>query len=252
MNVRWIAGLLFLTGLSSVVAAEKVLQVGSAPWAPYTDQGLPEMGLANDLVNTALRRAGYTPYGTMEHWNRILEGAKIGVYDVVATPWYSDERNEYLDFSEPYLENQIVFVKKKESPFEYTKYEDLNGMMIGVVVDYAYDERFNGDRNLIKIAERHLIQNLLKLTQGRIDLTLDDSRVLDYEINQFMPNRRSELVYMSKPLAIQGMRIGVSRDNPEHAQIVAGFNKAMAEMKKDGTYQKIIDKHKAYIEKPVQ
>jgi polar amino acid transport system substrate-binding protein len=125
-------------------------------------------------------------------------------------------------------------------------------MMIGVVVDYAYDERFNGDRNLIKIAERHLIQNLLKLTQGRIDLTLDDSRVLDYEINQFMPNRRSELVYLSKPLAIQGIRIGVSRENPEHAQIVADFNKAMAEMKKDGTYKKIIDKHKAYIEKPVQ
>ncbi len=252
MNVRWIAGLLLVLGLSPVVAAEKVLQVGSAPWAPYTDQGLPEMGLANDLVNTALRRAGYSPYGTMEHWKRILEGAKLGVYDVVATPWYSEERNEYLDFSEPYLENRIVFVKKKKSPFEYNSYEDLSGMMIGVVVDYAYDERFNSDRNLIKIAERHLIQNLLKLTQGRIDITLDDSRVLDYEINQFMPNRRSELVFLSQPLAVQGMRIGVSRQNPDHAKIVADFNKAMEDMKKDGSYQKIINKHKAYIETPVQ
>jgi polar amino acid transport system substrate-binding protein len=92
----------------------------------------------------------------------------------------------------------------------------------------------------------------LKLTQGRIDLTLDDSRVLEYEINQFMPNRRNDLVFLSKPLAVQGVRIGVSRQNPDHEKIVAAFNKAMEEMKKDGTYQKIIDKHKAYIETPVQ
>jgi polar amino acid transport system substrate-binding protein len=46
------------------------------------------------------------------------------------------------------------------------------------------------------------------------------------------------------------VHIGVSRENPAHAQIVADFDKAIAAMKQDGSYAKIVAKHKAYIEKP--
>lgn len=252
---RCATGLIFLLNILPFIAnaqGEGGLQVASAAWKPYTGNDLPSLGLANDLVHTALRRAGYTPYVTIEPWQRVLEGAKLGVYDVITTPWYSDERNEFLDYSEPYLQNRIVFVQKQGSKFDYQEFSDLKSMLIGVVTDYAYDERFNQSRTLTKISERHLIQNLLKLVQGRIDLTLDDELVLKYEINQFMPNRMKELEFLPKPLAVQGLHIGVSRENPDHAKIVAGFNKAIAEMKQDGTFQKILDKHKAYIENPVQ
>jgi polar amino acid transport system substrate-binding protein len=143
-------------------------------------------------------------------------------------------------------------VKKKGSSFEFNSFNDLDGMMIGIVDDYAYDDEFNQSRNLIKISERNLIQNLLKLNQGRIDLTLDDELVVQYEINQFMPNSAAEFVFLSKPLAVRGIHIGVSRENPNHAKIVAAFDKAIADMKKDGSYDKIIQKHRAYIKKIIK
>ncbi len=224
--------------------------VHSGNWPPYSDEGLPQQGLAIDLVTTALQRAGHRPVIRVDSLDRILEGGKIGVYDVFATPWYSEERNQYLAFSEPYLESHIHFIKRKNKNIEFNALSDLKGMMIGVVKDYAYDEAFNESRDLIRISERNLIQNLLKLSQNRLDLTLDDELVLKYEINRYMPNGMQELELLPKPLAVRGVHIGVSRENPEHAQIVADFDKAIAAMKKDGSYDKIVATHKAYIEKP--
>jgi polar amino acid transport system substrate-binding protein len=224
--------------------------VHSGNWPPYSDEGLPQQGLAVDLVTTALQRAGHRTVVRVDSLERILEGGKIGVYDVFATPWYSDERNQYLAFSDPYLESRIRFIKRKDKDFEFDEFSDLNGMMIGVVKDYAYGEEFNESRDLIKIGERNLIQNLLKLTQNRLDLTLDDELVLKYEINRYMPNSMKELELLPKPLAVRGVHIGVSRQNPAHDRIVADFNRAIAAMKKDGSYDRIFARHKAYIENP--
>lgn len=252
-NLRRVAGLILLLGIAANAAMATDLNVvHSGKWPPYADAGLPEQGLAVELVTTALKRAGYTTYLRIDSLDRILEGGKLGVYDIFATPWYSDERNQYLLFSEPYMESYIRFVKKKEKDFKFNSFDDLKGMMIGIVSDYAYDEQFNQSRDLIKIAERNLIQNLLKLTQGRIDMTLDDELVLQYEINQYMPRSMDSLEFLPKPLAVRGIHIGVSRENPDHEKIVADFNKAIAAMKKDGSYDKIIARHHAYIMKPAQ
>jgi polar amino acid transport system substrate-binding protein len=247
---RLVTGLLLCGLFPHPSVALELTVVHSGNWPPYSDEGLPQQGLAIDLVTSALQRAGHQPVVRVDSLERILEGGKIGVYDVFATPWYSEERNQYLAFSEPYLESSIRFIKRKDKKVEFDDLGDLKGMMIGVVKDYAYDEAFNESRSLIKISERNLIQNLLKLTQNRLDLTLDDELVLQYEINRYMPSSMKELEILPKPLAVRGVHIGVSRENPAHAQIVADFDKAIAAMKKDGSYDKIVAKHKAYIEKP--
>jgi len=249
---RLLTALLLCGLLPHPALALNLSVVHSGTWPPYADEGLPQQGLALDLVTTALQRAGHQTEVRVDSLDRILEGGKIGVYDVFATPWYSDERNEFLEFSEPYLESRIRFIKRKDKQIEFNSLRDLKGMMIGVVRDYAYDDGFNASRDLIKISERNLVQNLLKLTQNRLDLTLDDELVLTYEINRYMPSSMKELEMLPRPLAVRGVHIGVSRENPAHAQIVADFDKAIVEMKKDGTYDRIVAKHKAYIEKPAR
>lgn len=246
-----LAGLVFLAGaLPAISQATDLNVVHSGNWPPYSDAGLPGQGLAVDIVTTALKRAGYTPYLRIDSLDRILEGGALGVYDVFATPWYSDARNQYLDYSKPYLESHIRFIERKGANIKFESLADLKGVMVGTVQDYAYGEAFTESRDLIKIPERNLIQNLLKLTQGRIDLTLDDERVLGYEINRYMPNSMDKLEFLARPLDVRGIHIGVSRENPEHAKIVAAFDKAIAAMKQDGSFDAIVAKHNEYIKKP--
>jgi polar amino acid transport system substrate-binding protein len=250
-SLHRIAGLILGVFSQSLMALDlSVVHTGN--WPPYAAEELPGQGLAVELVTTALQRAGYTVNLRADSLDRILEGTRLGVYDVFATPWYSDDRNRYLDYSDPYLDSTIRFIKRKETDFKYTGLDGLKGMTIGVVQDYAYDPDFDQAHNFNRTSERNLIQNLLKLTQKRLQLTLDDELVLQYEINRFMPKTMKDLEFVQRPLAIRGVHIGVSRENPKHAMIVADFNKAMKEMINDGSYSEIMKKHKAYVEQAAE
>lgn len=235
--------LLFVAALSQTAMASDLKLVHSGNWTPYAGKNLPEQGLAIDLVTTALKRAGYNPHVSIDSLERILEGSKTGVYDVFATPWYTMDRDQYLNFSQPYLESYIRFIKRKDTAFEYARFDDLEGMTIGVIKDYAYDEDFNQSPAIEKVSESSLLRNLQKLIGKEIDLTLDDERVLRYKIHRSMPGSMTKLEILEKPLVVRGVNIGVSRKNPAHEKIVADFNNAIAAMKKDGSYDRILEKH---------
>jgi len=162
------------------------------------------------------------------------------------------DRAKYLDFSQPYLESSINFIKRTDSAFEYTRFDDLEGMTIGVIENYAYDEDFSDSTTIERISAGSLTENLRKLVNKEIDLSLDDELVLLYTLHRSMPRSVATLEILGKPLAVRGVNIGVSRKNPDHAGIVANFNKAIAEMKADGTYDRIVQKHKDYIEHPIK
>jgi polar amino acid transport system substrate-binding protein len=247
---KFVAVNILLLFFSQIVISAPLNVVHSDAWPPYADRKLPGQGLGVKLVTEVFKRAGYKTELSTDSLIRLLEGSKVGVYDVFATAWYSDQRNEYLQFSDPYLQTSVRFIKKKGSSFRFNGLQELQGYMIGIIAGYAYDPAFDQSRNLIKITERNLIQNLLKLKQGRIDATLGDERVLKYQINQYMPGSMSGFEILDKPLAVSGIHIAVSRVNPAHNKIVADFNKTLKAMIKDGSYRKIVDKYNKYIEKP--
>lgn len=212
-------------------------------WSPYVSDQMPNNGLAIDIVTTAFSKAGYKPTFKLDSWPRALEGGKLGIYDVVAAIWYTEERARDLEFSKPYLVNEIKFIKRKNQNIEFNRIEDLRGLVIGVVKDYAYDERFISHNDIIKIPQNHVVQNLLSLVKGDIDLTLGDQRTILYELNQYMQGSIEQLEFLPKPLAERGLRIAASKENPKHRAIVADFNRLLENMKSDGSYKKIFSRH---------
>ena len=192
----------------ATVMALDINVVHSGNWPPYADEDLPEQGLAIDLVTTALKRAGYSTRVKTASLKQILEGSKTGIYDVFATPWYTMDRDRYLDFSQPYLQSSIHFIKRKDMPFEYTRFDDLENMTVSVVENYAYEEDFNESTVIEKISTSSLTENLRMLINREVDLTLDDERVLRYTINQSMPQSMAALEILAKPLAMRGINIG--------------------------------------------
>ncbi len=239
-----------MLALSSVALAEppaqaesEPLRVALDPWPPYVDKSRPSLGVATDLVITALDRAGYATNVSFDKWARILEGTEIGVYDVIVAAWRTEEREKLFEFSEPYLFNEIKFIKRKGKPYTYEKLSDFKGLLIGTVDSYAYSPEFDETKLLIKVPSNHVIQNLLLLRQGRIDLTLDDQWAIRHEIAAYMPSAASEFEFLPQPLARRGLHLLVSRAHPKHKEIVAAFNKAVKEMKADGSFDKIVQKH---------
>lgn len=235
--------LLLYTYTSTLLAETRLLQLGLEHWPPYVDRYHPQQGVAAELVVTALQRAGYQVNGKFDNWSSTLQGTGIGVLDVIVAGWYTELRSRIFNYSEPYLYNRISFIKRKDTNFSFNSFDDLRGVLIGTVSEYAYGEEFDKSNLLIKLPSNHVIQNLSLLQQGKIDMTLDDELVLRHELQTYMPGTLSQFEFLDKPLTTRGLHILVSRTRADHGDIIAAFNQALQEMKDDGSYEQIISKY---------
>lgn len=244
-----LAAMLLIGALGSAGAAygAELLRVTGSHWPPYLDGELENGGLAADLVRTALTRAGYEVEGSAEPWVRAYEGVAIGVYDVVAAVWQNEARGEELIFSNPYLLNDIIFMSRQGVLGTYNTLNDLRGYRIGVVRDYAYDDAFDNHPQLLRVPSSNLIQNLLMLSQGRLEVVVGDKWSMLHEISQYIPEDIGVFVALPRPLARRALRLGVSRHNPNAQEIVAAFDKAIVDMQADGSYDEIVQRHTAGI-----
>ncbi len=227
---------------SQVAHAEKPLTLLANTAPPYADRALPEQGLALELVRHIYSRTEYAPEVTIESWSRAMEGVRLGVYDALATAWRTPEREADFLFSEPYLGADLVLLKKRGDAMPYRQLEDLAGKRLGVQVDYGYGIDFSAIDNLELVAENHMIQNLLNLLNGRVDLVIGDLRTTNYHLHQYLADQVGQFQVVPIKLPGRARHIAASRAVDGHEAMVAAFNKALAEAKKDGSYQAILDK----------
>ena len=241
--------LLTIISFTSANAESKPLKVAGSVWPPFiVDQGA-EKGAATALVTEILKRAGYETEVSIESWPRTLEGTSAGIYDVIIAAWSTKEREKRFQYTDPYFVNTIQFVKRKGAPIRFRNYQDLRGLVIGIVNDYAYGDEFDKAQGVLKLPSNHLIQNLLKLQQGRIDLTLGDKWSVRHELTEYFPTAIKDFEFLGKPVATRTLHAAVSRAHPEHDKIVKEFNKAMKAMKADGSYEEILDVYRKRLVK---
>jgi len=230
--------------LNTLIVAAEELQVATSEWIPYVGKDLPNQGLALDIVNQALKRAGYTTSMNLQSWSRTLEGTDIGVFDLIATAWYSKERDKSFYFSKPYIYSEITLLKHIDFDFRFSSIADLNGRTVGIIRDYAYGEKFDRARGIIRVPGIHILENIQRVLNGEIELTVGDKRVLQYEIKHNISLNRDKLIFVPNAVLKKGIYIAVSRLNPKHKEIAQAFDKAISAMRKDGTYDRIIKSHK--------
>ena len=232
-------GLLLLT---DAVAAEKLRLVADA-WPPFTDATLYNGGLATDIVSTALARAGYASDFEQVPWARALLGVGEGRYDVLVNAWFDEERTRLGQFSGEYLINRVRFLKRKDVPIEFSNLQQLYTYPISVVRGYAYSQAFDQDVSLQKIPVHNFAMAVRMVAADRVKLTLEDEYVARYYLARESPKVRNAVEFLPKPLSENGLHILVSLKNPQHEQIVAGFDRAIAAMKADGSYARLMKRH---------
>jgi polar amino acid transport system substrate-binding protein len=228
--------------LTQSAAAEKLRLVADV-WPPFTDATLVNGGLATDIVSTALARAGYASDFEQVPWARALLGLSEGRYDVLVNAWYTDERTKLGKFSSEYLINRIRFLKRKDAPIEFNNLQQLHTYPIAVVRGYAYSPPFDEDQSLQKIPVHNFAMAVRMLAADRVKLTLEDEYVARYYLAREPVKVRNAVEFLPKPLSENGLHILVSLKNPRHEQIVAGFDRAIAAMKADGSYGRLLKQH---------
>ena len=242
MSRKLVAVLFSVLLISGAAIADQPvrLMVNTSP--PYADRSLPEQGLALELLRHIFKRTDYQPDITFESWSRAMEGVSIGLYDALGAAWYSESRAaEYL-YSDPYLSSELVLVKLRSSPADYFELAHLAGKRLGVRVDYAYGIDFDSVTDLQLVYENHVIQNLLNLLNGSVDLVLGDQRTLALQMHEYLGKDVHKFEVVDIDLPVRKRHVAASRAIAGEDKMIAAFNRALAEVRKDGSHAAIVAK----------
>ncbi|AOY14009.1 ABC transporter substrate-binding protein [Bacillus sp. ABP14] len=192
------------------------------------------VGFDVELGEALAKKMNMKPTPITNPWETLIQGLKAKKYDVIlGSMAITEERLKAVNFSNPYYRSGAqIFVTKKNASISSP--EDLKGKKVGVVKASTF-------KNLVakytdQITEYDSdITALMDLEPGRIDAVITDQMVGLRMIKE----GKSNIKEAGKPLNLDEMGIAIRKDDKE---MVEKVNKALDEIIKDGTYEKISKK----------
>src|SRR5262245_8244259 len=139
LRISFAVALLALTGAYIVSAQATQLHLVSTAWPPFTNEaGKPRFAL--DLVEAAFGRIGVSSTTAIVASPEFTSSLLSGRYDGSAAAWKDQERERFLLFSQPYLENRLILVGRRGSDVSATTFAALAGKRIAIVEGYSYGD----------------------------------------------------------------------------------------------------------------
>jgi polar amino acid transport system substrate-binding protein len=211
------------------------LRLASASYPPYVDTA-DHPRAALDLVSTALARAGYIAKNEIVPLDTVLEGLRADKYDGSAALWRSEEREQFLLYSDTLLENRLLLVARLGSDVSATTLSALQGKKVGVVSDYAYGPELDQAKEPVFVRGTSTEDNLRSLLRGELDYVIADALVVHHLAQQFPQQTREKLATGTTPLIKRTLHFAVRKSFPGAAGIIENFNRQLAQMLADGSY----------------
>ena len=119
-------------------------------------------------------------------WARCLIMVQNGSVDMITSIAQTEERKESMDFLEPPPRDHyaISFYTHVKAKHAISRYEDLDGLDIGVIRSSAYFERFDQITHSTRPLSRRRRSWLMALPRQRLDVIVGIGANVDYLIHE--------------------------------------------------------------------
>jgi phospholipid transport system substrate-binding protein len=238
----------------SLLAAEyksetPILKMAGHSWGPYISNQLPANGLAVNIVTEVFTRAGYQIEMEFMPWQRVVEEMNSGAIDMSVASWYNETRARETQFTDPYLDNDLVIIKRKldtlnySTPAEFKTYIDARSYRLGVFKDYGYGDYFSEIAPLVSLNYYKYCTRMIRdVANKNTDIALLDNWTA---LNSLGSSKNvADHLKVMPTLIKRSLHVTISKNKTNHNVIAEAFNKSLADMKRDGSYQELLKKHK--------
>lgn len=217
----------------------KVYVVGTdAAYAPFESQNEKGeiVGFDIDVVSAVAKKAGIEVKFVNTPWEGIFNNLAQGDRDLlVSAITITEERRQTIDFSAPYFDAQQLIAVKADS--KVAKFDDLKKLKVGVQTGTTGDEvvtKLLGKTSTdVKRFESTPLA-LKELESGGVDAVVADNGVV---IHYVANNTGAQFKTVSDAsFTPEQYGIAVRKGN---AELLEKINKGLADIKADGTYDKI-------------
>lgn len=202
----------------------------------YLDTSGQPIGFEIDLANALCQKMQAKCEILPQDWDSLIPGLNANKFDaIMAGMSATDERRQVVDFSEPYFNNTLVLIAKKDANVGIN---DVNGKNVAtqqatVSADYL---KANYPQAIVKTYDKQ-DNAYLDLAAGRVDFMLSDIvPMLDW----LKTDQGGAFEVKGAPIDINDKVAIAVRKNDA---IKAKFDTALNELKASGEYDAIVAKY---------
>ena len=225
---------------SSSVKGKTFIIATDTTFAPfeYRDTSGEMVGIDMDLIHEIATREGFKVDIKAIGFDAALQAVQAKQADAVLSGMtITDERKKIFDFSDPYFQSGVQMAVKKDS--DISGYEGLKGKTVvgktgaeGLAYAKSISKKYGFTVKALDKADTMYSE----VQTGNAAAVFDDYPVLAYGIAQ-----GNGLKTVTPKVAGGSYGFAVLKGN--NAALKDAFNKGLADVKADGTYDKIVDKY---------
>ena len=258
LSLILVAVMLFSTVamITSCSSEDKLVMATNAAFPPYEyKDGKKIVGIDAEIAEAIAAKLGKKLVIKDVDFGSIIAGVQTGKYDFgMAGLTVTDERKEQVNFSETYATGVQVFIVKIDS--KYTSIDDFfnydaegnpvslkdENVKIGVQESTTGDIYSSDDVEKWGFGENRVTryktgaEAVEALKKGSVDAVIIDNE----PAKSFVKQNADSIKILETEYAYEDYAIAV---NKADAQLLADINKALAELKADGTLDAIIKKY---------
>nr|WP_227672940.1 ABC transporter substrate-binding protein [Psychrobacter lutiphocae] len=222
-------------------AADDVLHIATeGAYAPfnYTDAAGNLAGFDVDISNALCEQMQVTCEIESQDWEGIIPGLKAKKYDaIVAAMSVTPERSAQVDFTEPYFTNSLVFIATKDSAFDPSQAQMINGHQIAAQRSTISSQWLENTYPEADIKMYDTLNNaFLDLESGRVEAMISDK----LPALEWLSHNNDGFELKGDEIEIDdNFAIAVRKEDPLKQKL----NEALAAIKANGTYDTLKDKH---------
>jgi L-cystine transport system substrate-binding protein len=221
--------------LAKIKAAGTFRVATEGTYSPFTyhDASGALVGFDVEIAQEIGKRLGVKAAFTEGKWDGLIAGLDANRYDAVINEvTITDARKQKYDFSDPYVVTKPVLIVKSENT-AIKSFKDLKGKKVAEDLTTTYAQVAKSYGATVVNADLPFEVIL----SGRVDGTIND-RLFFLDFKKQKPDAPLKIVDTYDQPDYQG--VIVRKGNPD---LVAAINKAIADIKADGSYLKISQKY---------
>jgi polar amino acid transport system substrate-binding protein len=209
-------------------------------WPPYYGPELPDDGFGGAITRAAFAHAGHRVSITYVPWARALRDAAEGRYDGILGGYYTQARSRTFRYSEPFAQARGALIARPEVGITaYDSLRDLQPYRIAVGNAFAHTEEFDAAGYLKKVQTNHVEQMIHMLFQGRVEMAAMSVAVFRHQARK-LGYTDIERMRILKPLLFRNdLYIMIGKEIDDGESLIADFNRGLAAIRADGTYEAI-------------
>ncbi|CAB3767166.1 amino acid ABC transporter substrate-binding protein [Paraburkholderia solisilvae] len=242
-------GLLQVAAATTAFAADGLAQIKSAgvikigtegTYAPFSfhDASGQLTGFDVEIGREIAKRLGVKPEFIEGKWDGLIAGLDVNRYDAVINEVaITDARKVKYDFSDPYIVSHPALIVRADNT-SIKSFDDLKGKKSANTLTSNFG-KLAAARGAEVVPVQGFNESIDLLTSGRVDATVNDSlSFLDFKKHK--PDAKVKIAAIDNGADSDHSAVLIRKGNPE---LKAAIDKALQDMKADGTYAKISDKY---------